>query len=325
MVVLSPLQDGCFDDEHDGGVTNDPPDPSGTEATLWVEVDWHKRLVDPDDPDQTNSRDLVTYIQEWRSTVLEGGAGSACSHRFSDTDAEMDVRPEKSDEINWSSTKLTAAATAQGFSADVAGAVLLLKSMKTQRTNLPNLYLFAGEHFTEDPSTYTFPYATSQDIYLGFARGHDFEDDPNTQCYFATGIGYPVGVVFVSEIEKLVDEMNEYTNEKCGFYYYDLKKMMRHVVIHELFHELFVSSPYEYTPFYPNTWCHDGDSNCRCVMNVHEHGYVLDLLSGPQHQTPDCATASTITANWQNPCIERVHDNDGCNLADIVSFNPGGN
>jgi len=315
LVLILPLQADLCGSDQTGGVTNEPPNPSGTPATLWVEVDTHSRLIDPQNTN--DPRDLVQYVQQWKGALLEGSASSGCSHRFDGATAEFDVRPGRSQTLNWTSTTIVVAAVAAGFTADETGVVHLLQSYKSQTTALPNLYLAAAEYY-DDPSGQTYPWSPNR--YLALTRGIDFDD--NSACSYATGVGFPVGAVFVSEIEKFVDEMNEFTNQHCGFYYFDLTKVMARTVAHELFHELFISSPYEYYPPSPNLYCHDGDTVCKCIMNQMEPVYILDLIGGI---TPQCMTANGIITNWENPCMERAHDTDGCSLQDIVDFNQAGN
>jgi hypothetical protein len=293
-------------------ISNDPPDPEGDIAKIWVEIDWHSRVTDPENLEDPH--DLATYVEEWRGSLLEGGT-AGCSHRFNEAEAEFDVKVERSQEVNWTSKNLVDVAFAAGYTADEAGVVTLLKTLKTQKTNLPNLYLLAGEYFN-NPSSSAYPTAAGR--YLAFGRGYDFEE--TTECHYATEIGYPVAVVFVSEVEKFVDDMNEYTNTWCHLYYYDLKRSLANVVAHELFHELFISSPYEYSA-YPYTYCHDGDTGdaaCKCIMNTPEPGIIVDLIL---NQPPDCAGVSAIVDHWHNPCMERAHDADGCSLAEIINFN----
>jgi len=57
-------------------------------------------------------------------------------------------------------------------------------------------------------------------------------------------------------------------------------------------------------------------------MDTMEPVQILDLVTGIN---PDCPTAATIMTNWQNPCMERRHDSDGCSFPNIVTFNNAGN
>jgi hypothetical protein len=300
-----------------------------------VEVDWQARVYDPYGSNGGKS-DLAKYVGRWKSDVLVGRNDPEpfqCEFRYSEDEVALDVQTiaECSDPDNcpaqhqWPEKRLRAQAFYSGYPDNIDGTFEFVASFKDQRSDLPNLYVFAGEYYERDPGDFSTPYVypyisgITDQLLLGMSRSFDWNNS-GVDCDYQGGGTWPVAVVFVSEIDKLVTDMNGYLepSQSCGFGdHYSLDKMLARTVYHELFHQLYIASPDDYDP-HPNDWCHDGDNVCQCVMNQSQPLYIKHLA---EDVSGGCGIITVVLKNFQDPCMENVHDLDGCKISDIVFFN----
>jgi hypothetical protein len=339
MCALPLLVAGCIGEEDNKTpevVDNPPdPDPDVTETLkLWVEIDYHERTQKPDPnpyDDLPNPYDLTPHVQNWKSILIGDASGCAQLYeRFAGT-KDVDIKPQiyTDSDLTWPSVNITEEALLRYPLTTKWDAVRkMLGDEKTLKSGdkLPNLYLLAAEYYDVDPNVDNWVYPAVFDsskawigrIAIGIQFNFDHLFGEDYDCYFQADYGVPVAAIFLSEIEKLVTEMNSWINFKCNKQPYVLSKMVSRVVYHELFHELYVASPEDYKPSdYGYTYCHDGDNNCKCVMNQNVAARVAELVDLGQ-----CYTAcEVIVKNIQTPCIEQ-HDYDSCPWVFLISYNP---
>lgn len=308
--------------------TNTPPPTHGPKAYLYVEIDWHARLLRGV---KGSARDISHCVQAWTTTSLWGKNASppnllACEYRYDQNANDLSVTTILGDSLLWTSRSLLDATEAAGYDRTEAGTVLFMETMKTNRAKKPALYLLGAEFYQKDPAVtpYTWPDPTAglepplPKHYLGYSVSWN---ETVSTCIYDDNVSRPVGVVFVSEIEKVVEDMNAYVSNdfRCGYTIYEFEGFLVKVVSHELFHQLFLSRTADaYPPGPGNVYCHDGDSDCECVMNVHSPTQIKNLISN----TINCPTAERIVRNLRFACMERDHDSDGCTIQDIISYNP---